>query len=191
MFAFVYMQAHQSTCRSSGSKRPSLSFLPSATHPRHQRLAFTWSLGKNRLPPGSLWYVCAVCWSRQRGFPCWTSGVFPSWSSSYNYIPKKLHCNCSDKMYFQAKFMHRCAQRNHSRLAGTKCLLIADVFRTVIHQLLAAGEVSIGMGLQDLPASATRYRDAIYREGSCWGCFVLPIMHTEICLLRVLRLAAL
>lgn len=57
-------------------------------------------------------------------------------------------------MYFQAKLMHRCVQRNQSRLASTECLLITDVFHTVIHQLLAARVVFIGMGLQDPPASA-------------------------------------
>lgn len=62
-FGFVHMQTHRSTGRSSGSKTPSLTFLPSATQPRHQRLAFTWSLGKNS-PWGSLWYSCAVFWSR-------------------------------------------------------------------------------------------------------------------------------
>lgn len=126
----------------------------------------------------------------QRGFPCWSSGIFPSWSSTYDHIPKKLHCSCSDTMYFQAKFMHRCVQRNHSRLASTKCLLITDVFHTVIHQLLAAGAVFIGMGLQDPPASATRYRDAI---GVCvrWRCFMLPVIYIEIHLLGVLRLGTL
>ena len=60
MFVFLYMQAHRSTCRSSGSKRPSLTFLPSATQLRHQRLAFTWSLGKNG-PPGQPLVCFVLC----------------------------------------------------------------------------------------------------------------------------------
>lgn len=47
VFDCICMQAHQSTCRNSGSKRPSPTFLLSATQPRRQRLAFTWSLGKS------------------------------------------------------------------------------------------------------------------------------------------------
>lgn len=47
VFGCICMQAHQSTCRSSGSKRPSPTFLLSATQMRRQRLAFTWSLGKS------------------------------------------------------------------------------------------------------------------------------------------------
>lgn len=58
MFGFVYMQAHRFTCRSSGSKRPSLIFLPSATQLRRQRLAFTWSPGKNSPPGQPLVCVC-------------------------------------------------------------------------------------------------------------------------------------
>lgn len=58
MFGFVYMQAHRSMCRSSGSKRPSLTFLPSATQRRHQKLAFTWSPGKNSPPELPLVCVC-------------------------------------------------------------------------------------------------------------------------------------
>lgn len=47
VFDCICMQAHRSTCRNSGSKRPSPTFLLSATQPRRQRLAFTWSLGKS------------------------------------------------------------------------------------------------------------------------------------------------
>lgn len=60
MFYFVSLQAHQSTCRSNGSKRPSLTFLPSATQVRHQRRVFTWSLGKNGPPGQPLVCVCFV-----------------------------------------------------------------------------------------------------------------------------------
>ncbi|XP_040454673.1 D-aspartate oxidase isoform X3 [Falco naumanni] len=73
-------------------------------------------------------------------------------------LPRNCPAAAQDTMYVQGKFIHRCAQRNLSRLASTKCLLITDVFQTVIHQLHAAGVVSIGMGLQDVPASAARWQ---------------------------------
>lgn len=66
MFGFVYLQAHLSTCRSSGSKRPSITFSHSATRPRHQRLAFTWSLGKNGPPGQPLVCVCSVLEQAER-----------------------------------------------------------------------------------------------------------------------------
>lgn len=110
-FGFVHMQTHRSTGRSSGSKRPSLIFLPSATQPRHQRLAFTWSLGKNS-PRGSLWYICAVFWSRQTGFLCSISGVFPSRNSFYVCIPKKLHCSLLTYNVFLGKIQEQVCTEN-------------------------------------------------------------------------------
>lgn len=82
---------------------------------------------------GSLWYICAVFWSRQTGFLCQNSGVFPSRNSFYAHIPKKLHCSCSHTMYFSAIFRNRCAQKSHSSLPSTKYLSITNVFHTVTH----------------------------------------------------------